>query len=532
MRFSFSRPGGAPTPKVDPVRQEMSRLGSEAAVIAAACSSIADAHARQLQLIDAAVASATELAQSFRSAATQEAPESGGRSLSRLVEPVRQMTSSSTRVAQAVGELAQTTLVLSSEADASGNAVAEVATAVEEISRSAAAAVRQAEDGAREMDRASQSVAGLVASTQQLAASADGNVAAVGKLTAATGEVSRATNDVAQRAARAATSVDEAARGAAAVERSIGTVVQLAHEHREAAPGPVTADITVVVEAVTTIAERINLLSLNAAIEAAHAGDAGRGFVVIAEELRNLSERAAKAADETKSLIQGLQSAVRDTLAGGDRLATAAEDAAASGRRIAESVASAAAEVREMSAGAAGHAAMLQEVAQGAMQAREASEALVRATANHAQSARETLGTTHHAITVAGEARVTVAAQSGAISELARVSDIARRSAASTARRLKEQASSAARASTEVEAVARASTDLEAALTTAAHEAAKDAERSGATLEARAAAAEAVARTLTELRGLAERTARSASDNSTVSAALQQRVRALGERPA
>ena len=66
-----------------------------------------------------------------------------------------------------------------------------------------------------------------------------------------------------------------------------------------------------VVELITDIAEKTNLLALNATIDAARAGDAGKGFPVVATEVKNLADQTANATEETSSQINGIQTATQ-----------------------------------------------------------------------------------------------------------------------------------------------------------------------------------------------------------------------------
>ncbi|MBA5980052.1 methyl-accepting chemotaxis protein [Pseudomonas koreensis] len=231
-----------------------------------------------------------------------------------LIQPLHVMTRAMEDIADGEGDLTKRlTIVNNDEFGVLGTAFNRFVERIHGSIREVSSATGQVNEVALRVVAASNS---SMYNSDQQASRTSSVAAAINQLGAAAQEIAR---NAAQASNQASDARGLAEDGQQVVDRSIKAMNQLssmlsASSTNIESLNSKTVNIGQILEVITSISQQTNLLALNAAIEAARAGEAGRGFAVVADEVRNLAHRTQESAQQVQTMIEELQVGARESV--------------------------------------------------------------------------------------------------------------------------------------------------------------------------------------------------------------------------
>jgi len=236
-------------------------------------------------------------------------------------EMTHYLDSSVHTIAEKAAIVNTSSIQLAKAANEAGLATSQIATTIQQVAQGTSEQSNSINKTVFSVEQMTRAIDGIASGAQEQASAT--NVAAniTSQLNNAIEQVSRNSQTVVQQATLATAAarlgsdkVQETLNGMQEIKRSVDFSAQ-----KIQIMGTQSKQINDIVYAIEEIASQTNLLALNAAIEAARAGEAGKGFAVVADEVRKLAERASTATKEIGALIKSIQKVVAESVSAMDQ---------------------------------------------------------------------------------------------------------------------------------------------------------------------------------------------------------------------
>jgi len=292
---------------VDNIQEASVQVASSAGEISANARLIMQGASGQAQAAEETSTSMEEMAASIQTVAG---------SAQTLATYVQETSSSITQMGASIEEVARSGGTLAQTVTEASATIEEMTVSIDQMARDLESLAGTVNETTSTVEEMASFIASVAQNAESLGEAASRASATVSGMAGAVTDVAKIASEADRISARAS---EDARTGGEAVSRTVEGMRAISENMENTARvinglGKRSQEIGRILEVIEEIADQTNLLALNAAIEAARAGEAGRGFAVVADEVRKLAERSVEAAKEIGDVVRQVQQETTDAV--------------------------------------------------------------------------------------------------------------------------------------------------------------------------------------------------------------------------